>query len=83
MLAQSCRRAPKLFDMQIRNIAHASVRLLCSPVVGVIEALKEALNRPKSENWRQFVVNDCKDYFLPLTGAINGVRKEIRQRKKI
>lgn len=63
MLARSCRHAQRDFDMQIKNIAKASLQLLCSPVVGVAEAFKEAINRPRSENWKQFIVNDFKDYF--------------------
>lgn len=63
--------------MQIRNIAHASLRLLVAPITGAVEGVKEAIHRPRTKNWQQFILNDIRAYFAPLTGAINGVRKEL------
>lgn len=69
--------------MKLMNIAKASLRLLCSPVVGAIDGMKEAANRPRATNWKQFILNDVRAYFAPLTGAINGVQKELSRREKV
>lgn len=68
--------------MKLMNIANAGLRLLVSPITGVLAAYKEADSRPKAENWKQFIWNDVKDYFLPLTGAIKGVRNELKREDK-
>jgi len=63
--------------MMIKSFSGTVLRLLVSPISGVIEGYKEANSRPPAANLKQFVVNYVKDYFLPLTGAINGVKKEL------
>lgn len=69
--------------MTINSFAKAAIRLLISPVTGVIAGYKEADSRPKAANWKQFILNDIHDYFLPLTGAIRGVKKEIGRRGSV
>lgn len=66
--------------MTIDSFAKATVRLLISPITGVIAGYKEADSRPKAANWKQFILNDIHDYFLPFTGAIKGVKKAICRR---
>ena len=53
-------------------------RLLCSPFVGAYEEMKAALQRPRSTDWKAWIVEDIRIYFAPLTGAITGVRKALR-----
>lgn len=65
--------------MTIKRFAKAALRLLCSPVVGVIAAYKEANSRPKAADWKEFIRNEIHVYFLPLTGAIKGVRNELKR----
>lgn len=69
--------------MKFKNIANACLRLLASPITGVIAGYKEADSRPKAANWKQFILNDLHDYFLPLTGAIKGVKKAISRRGNV
>lgn len=69
--------------MKFKNIANACLRLLAAPITGVIAGYKEANDRPKAANWKQFILNDIHDYFLPLTGAIKGVKKEIDRRRGV
>jgi len=67
----------KEFDMTIKSFAKSAMRLSVSPITGVMAAFRDADKRPPAANWKQFIRNGVKDYFLPLTGAIAGVKKEI------
>jgi hypothetical protein len=52
-------------------------RLLCSPFVGAYAEMKAALQRPRPIHWQEWIVEDIRLYFAPLTGAITGVRKAL------
>jgi hypothetical protein len=52
-------------------------RLFWSPFVGAYQAMEAAANRPPAANWKEFIVNDIRLYFAPLTGAIAGFRKAL------
>jgi hypothetical protein len=51
--------------------------LLCSPFVGAYAEMKAALQRPRPIHWQEWIVEDIRLYFAPLTGAITGVRKAL------
>ena len=68
--------------MKLMNIANAGLRLLVSPITGVMAAMKELDGRPQAVNWKEFVMRDVEDYFLPIAGAINGVRGELKRRDR-
>jgi hypothetical protein len=65
--------------MTIKKILIAILRLLWSPFVGAWEACKEDLNRPVPKDWKEDLRLTFKSYFSPLTGAIAGIKKEIRR----
>lgn len=48
-------------------------KMFWSPFIGALEGVKAAANRPKATSWKEFIVNDIRLYFAPLTGAIGGV----------
>jgi hypothetical protein len=52
--------------------------LFWSPFVGAFDGMKAAVNQPKATNWKEFIVNDIRLYFAPLTGAIGGVIKALK-----
>lgn len=52
--------------------------LFRSAFLGAFDGVKAAANRPKATNWKEFVVNDIRLYFAPLTGATGGVVKALR-----
>jgi len=53
-------------------------RLFWSPFVGAYEGMIAARNRPRPANWKELFVNDIRVYFAPLTGAIAGIRKTVK-----
>jgi hypothetical protein len=60
-----------------KKILRYGGRLLCSPFVGAYAEMKAALKRPRSTDWKAWIVEDIRLYFAPLTGAITGVRKAL------
>jgi hypothetical protein len=60
-----------------KKILRYGGRLLCSPFVGAYAEMKAALQRPRPMHWQEWIVEDIRNYFAPLTGAIKGVRKAL------
>lgn len=54
-------------------------RLFCSPFVGAWTECKATLNRPRATSVREFVANDVRAYFAPLTGAVRGFTRTFNE----
>jgi hypothetical protein len=52
--------------------------LFWSPLVGAVDGVKAAAHRPKATNWQEFIVNDIRLFCAPLTGAIGGMVKALK-----
>jgi hypothetical protein len=59
------------------KVLRYGARLLCSPFVGAYAEMKAALQRPRPIHWKEWIVEDIRIYFAPLTGAIAGLRKAL------
>jgi len=62
----------------IKNAFRNGWRLLCSPFVGAWDECRAAMNRPRAANWKEFVINDVRAYFAPLTGAVRGLMRTFK-----
>lgn len=60
--------------MKISILVSRISAILISPYTGARAGMKEA------SNWKQFILNDVHAYFFPLTGAINGIRNELKKK---
>lgn len=54
-------------------------RLLLSPFVGAWTEVRDLSARPKAKNWQEFVMNDARAYFAPLTGAVRGFTRTFNE----
>ena len=54
-------------------------RLFCSPFVGAWTEMSDFSPRPKAKNWKEFVMNDVRAYFAPLTGAVRGFARTFNE----
>lgn len=61
------------------KLIKAIFRLLGSPFVGAWKACEEDYRRPRPENWRADIRFAFKSYFAPLTGAVAGVKRELKR----
>lgn len=57
--------------MKISILLNRISTALISPYTGA---------RPEANNWKQFILNDVHAYFSPWTGAINGIRNELKKK---
>ena len=54
-------------------------KLFWSPFVGAWDEIRATANRPKAANWKEFMLNDIRAYFAPLTGAVRGFNRAVRE----
>jgi hypothetical protein len=66
--------------MKISILVNRISAILISPYTGARAGMKDAYARPEASNWKQFILNDVHAYFSPLTGAINGIRNELKKK---
>ena len=58
---------------------HQGWKLFWSPFVGAWDEMQAAVNRPRPATWQEFVRNDIRAYFAPLTGAVRGFARTFRE----
>jgi hypothetical protein len=66
--------------MKLSTLAKRVSAVFISPITGARAGMKEAYARPAASNWKQFLLNSVHAYFSPLTGAINGIRSELKKK---
>ena len=63
----------------INYFLHRTVRLLIAPFKGAIVGTREAWDVPPAKSLKQFIRDDIRRYFAPITGAYKEFKKEWRR----
>jgi hypothetical protein len=69
--------------LAFRQGLHQGWKLFWSPFVGARDEIRATVNRPRAATWQEFVRNDIRAYFAPLTGAVRGFTRTFREIWKV